>query len=81
MGDLRILGIMGDSHISWDEKRAEMGDLDALEAVREAERIFKENRAKGGRAFRIRPGLPAERIDYFDKDAEKIIFVPRVAGG
>lgn len=81
MGKLRVMGRMGDTHISWDEKRAEMGDLDALEAVREAERIFKEKQAKGGKAFRIGSGFPAERIDYFDKDAEQIILVPRVAGG
>ncbi|MCL5257527.1 MAG: hypothetical protein M1319_07000 [Chloroflexi bacterium] len=81
MGKMRVMSRMGDKQVSWDSERVEMGDLDALAAIKEAERIFKEEKAKGGTAFRIRPGEPAERIDYFDKTADQIVFVPRVAGG
>lgn len=81
MGKLRVMSRMGDTQVSWDEKRAEMGDLDALEAVKEAERVFREERAKGGAAFRVRSGEPSEMIDDFDKTADQIIIVPRVAGG
>ncbi len=81
MGKLRVMSRMGDTHVSWDEKRAEMGDLDALAAIKEAERVFKEEQAKGGTAFRVRPGEPAERLDHFDETAYQILFVPRVAGG
>ena len=50
-------------------------------AVREAERIFQEQQARGATAFRVAPDKPAERIDEFDPRADEIIMVPRVAGG
>jgi hypothetical protein len=49
--------------------------------VREAERIFAQQRARGATAFRLLPGRPAERLDSFDPQAEHIVLVPRVAGG
>ena len=52
-----------------------------ISAVREAERIFSEQRARGATAFKVLPGQPAERVDEFDPLVEQIIVVPRVAGG
>ena len=81
MAKLRILSHQGDTIVEWDEKKAEVGDPEALEAIREAERIFEEHKAKGATAFKVDPGKPAEKLERFDKTAEQIVMVPRVAGG
>lgn len=81
MAKLRILSARGDTVVEWDGQRLEVGDPEALAAVREAERIFEEQRARGATAFRVAPERPAERIDEFDPRADQIIMVPRVAGG
>lgn len=81
MGMLRILSRRGDDHMSWDQQKVAHGDLDAIAAVREAEQIFAQERAKGATAFRVTPGKPVERIDQFDQTAEQIVLVPRVVGG
>lgn len=81
MGKLRILSKLGDTSVEWDEKASATGDPGAEEAVREAERIFKQERAAGATAFRVSQDAPAEHIDTFDRQAEQIVMVPRVAGG
>ncbi|MCL5958093.1 MAG: hypothetical protein M1358_02045 [Chloroflexi bacterium] len=81
MGKLRVMSSCGDKTVSWDEKKAAIGDSEALEAVKEAERILKEEQAKGATVFRIVPGQPAERIKKFDETVEQIVVVPRIAGG
>ncbi len=81
MAKLRVLSSRGDTIVEWDEKRVELGEPDALAAVREAERIFEEQRARGATAFVVAPDKPAERIDKFDPNVEQIVMVPRVAGG
>lgn len=81
MAKLRILSHLGDTAVDWDTSRADVGDPEAMEAIREAERIFEENKAKGATAFVVTPGKPAERIEKFDQTAEQIIMVPRIAGG
>ena len=81
MAKLRVLSHLGDTAVDWDTSRAEVGDPEALEAIKEAERIFEEQKAKGATAFVVAPGKPAEKIDKFDKTAEQIIMVPRIAGG
>lgn len=81
MAKLRILSHLGDTAVEWDTSKAEVGDLEALEAIREAERIFEEHKAKGATAFVVTPGKPAEKIERFDETAEQIIMVPRIAGG
>jgi hypothetical protein len=81
MAKLRILSHLGDTTIEWDTKKAEVGDPEALEAIKEAERIFEEHRAKGATAFKTAPGKPAEKLERFDKTAEQIVMVPRIAGG
>ena len=46
-----------------------------------AERLFRENRARGATAFRVKDGEPGERIEEFDPTDKQIIMVPRIAGG
>ena len=81
MGMLRVLSRRGDDQITWDEERLSMNDPDALAAIREAERIFAETRAKGATAFRIEAGKPPQRIEQFDPQAQQIVMIPRVVGG
>jgi len=82
MAKMRILSSLGDSVVEWDTEKAIEGDVDAQKAIKEAERIFKDARARGATAFKVdAPDKPAERIDKFDKTADQIIVVPRVAGG
>ena len=42
---------------------------------------YSQTRARGGTAFRLAPGQPAERMDSFAPEAEHIVIVPRVSGG
>lgn len=81
MAKLRILSHQGDTTVEWDVERAEVGDPEALEAIREAERIFEEQKAKGATAFKVVTGEPAKKLEKFDQTAEQIVMVPRVAGG
>ncbi len=81
MGMLRVMSRRGDDRVTWDEQRVLAADPEATAAVREAERIFEQERAKGATAFRIDPGKPAQRIEEFDQTAEQIVLVPRVVGG
>jgi len=81
MAKLRILSHQGDTTVEWDVERAEIGDPEALEAIKEAERIFEEQKAKGATAFKVTPSEPAKKLERFDKTAEQIVMVPRVAGG
>ncbi len=81
MGMLRVMSRRGDDRVNWDQQKVLAGDLEAIAAVREAERIFAQERAKGSTAFRVEPGKPIQRIDTFDETAEQIVLVPRVVGG
>jgi hypothetical protein len=81
MGMLRVISKRGDDRVQWNEQDAQAGDAEAIAAVREAERIFAEERARGATAFRVEEGKQASRIEQFDRTAEQIIMVPRVVGG
>ena len=81
MAKMRVLSARGDTIVEWDGQKVETSDPEALAAVREAERLFREQRERGATAFRVSPDRPAERIDQFDPHAEQIVVVPRVAGG
>ena len=81
MANLRVMSWRGDTKISYDVRKAETGDREQLAAVEEAERIFREERARGATAFRIDDDEAATRIDRFDRTAEQIVMVPRIAGG
>lgn len=81
MGMLRVMSRRGDERVLWDHQKAEIGDTEAAAAVREAERIFNAERARGATAFRVESGKPVERLERFDQTAEQIVMVPRVVGG
>ncbi len=81
MGMLRVMSRRGDDRVSWDAARAATGDAEAIAAVQEAERIFREQRAKGATAFAVEQGHAPVRIDAFDSTAEHIMLVPRIVGG
>jgi hypothetical protein len=81
MAVLRIMNSSGDRSVRWDRGKVQVGDPEAIAAVKEAERLFEEARARGATGFKVSPGKPAERIDRFDPQAEQIIVVPQVAGG
>jgi len=81
MGMLRIISKRGDDRLLWDEENVLVGDAEAIAAIREAERIFAQEQAKGSTAFRVDPGSSIERLERFDPQAKQIIMVPRVMGG
>ena len=81
MSSLHYLSIEGDRTVTWDVEKAATGDVEAAEAVREAERIFEQARKKGATAFVVHPDEPATVIDRFDPNATQIVVVPRVQGG
>jgi hypothetical protein len=81
MGMLRVMSRRGDDRVLWDLEQAELGELDAVAAVEEAERIFAAERERGATAFKVEAGKPPVRIDVFDKTSEQIVMVPRVVGG
>lgn len=81
MGVLRVLSSHGDDWYAWDLAAAMSGDLEAEAAVREAERIFDQQRARGSLAVLVPPTGAPERIERFDPQAERILVLPRVIGG
>jgi hypothetical protein len=81
VGMLRVMSRRGDDRVSWDEQKVQIGDPEAMAAIREAERIFEQENAKGATAFRVESGKPVQRISQFDPQAEQIVMVPRVVGG
>ena len=81
MGVLRVISSRGDEQIIWKRHQVDVGDPEALAAIREAERIFQQQLARGATAFTIERGSAPARIDRFDAQAEQIVLAPRVAGG
>lgn len=81
MGMLRVISKRGDDRMQWNEQDALAGDVEAVAAIREAERIFAQERARGTTAFRVEVGKSVERLEQFDPQASQIIMVPRVVGG
>ncbi len=81
MGKLRVMSPSGDRTVTWDRKQAERGDVEAQAAVREAERIFEEQRRQGATAFQVSRDAPAKRLERFDPEVDQVVVVPRVVGG
>jgi hypothetical protein len=74
VGVLRVLCALGDTKVEWD--------IDVEQTIREAERIFSENAARGYASFRVDDGLDkAERIDRLDPKARQILQIPQIVGG
>ena len=67
--------------MQWNEQDAQAGDAEAIAALREAERIFAQEWARGATAYRLEAGKPVERLEQFDPQAAQIVMVPRVVGG
>jgi hypothetical protein len=82
MATLCVLNGSGDHRISWSTADLAQGDPEAQAAVREAERIFARERARGAVAFRVGPGARAERLEALDPLAdEQTVLIPPVVGG
>jgi hypothetical protein len=81
VGTLRVMSRRGDDCVAWDTPRVVAGDPEAMAAVREAERLFRDQREHGATAFRITPGEAPVRLDEFDQGLEQIVIVPRIVGG
>jgi hypothetical protein len=81
MSTLYVLSSRGDRRVTWEARNVEAGDPEALAAIAEAEAIFARERNRGSSAFKLMPGEPAVRIDNFDRTAEEIVIIPRMAGG
>jgi hypothetical protein len=81
MGMLRVMSRRGDDRIMWDPVRVSERDTEAIAAIREAERIFEEQRARGATAFTVKKGQVPTRADRFDPEAESIVLLPLLVGG
>lgn len=81
VGMLKVMSKRGDDRHAWDTRRLAVGDPEAEAAVREAERIFNDERARGATAYKIAGDKTTTRIDQFDRTAEQIVVIPRVVGG
>jgi transcription elongation GreA/GreB family factor len=81
MGVLQVISRRGDDRVTWESTKLEVDDPEVLAAVREAERIFQEQKGRGATAFKVEKGHVPVRIDQFDVEAEQIVLVPRVVGG
>ena len=60
MGILRVLSRRGDDRVTWSTADTDdtAVDPEVSAAVREAERIFREQKERGATAFRIEEGGP-----------------------
>ena len=47
MGMLRVISKHGDDRVQWNEQDAQAGNAKAMAAIREAESIFAQERARG----------------------------------
>lgn len=74
MGVLCVLSARGETKVEWE--------LDVAETVREAERIFRENAARGYVAFTADVDLDTSRqIREFEPKASRIVQSPPLVGG
>jgi hypothetical protein len=74
MGKIVKIGNEGDLKISWSKENEE--------EVETAKKIFDEKIKAGWSAFKDRGrGTEGEKINIFDRSAERIVLVPRIAGG
>lgn len=79
---IRVMSKHGDDRHNWKSpEEIATNDVEARAAVKEAERIFNAERARGATAYKVVPGQPTERLDQFDPSAQQIVMVPRVVGG
>ena len=53
MGMLRVISRRGDDRVQWNEQDVQTRGAETLAAIREAERIFAQGRARGATAYRV----------------------------
>ena len=53
MGVLRVISKHGDDCVQWNELDVQSGDAEAMAAIREAERIFAQEHARGATAWLV----------------------------
>lgn len=74
MGEMRVMGIKGDTRISWDPTKK----VEVKVARKTFERLIKE----GYTAFEIgKNNEKSSMVAEFDPESEKLIFVPQIRGG
>ena len=75
MGEMAVMGRMGDLKVIWDRSKQE--------EVQAARKQFDEMRKKGYLAFSVtgKNGEKGGQITEFDPDAERIILAPPMRGG
>jgi len=71
-GRMTILNHSGDLEQGWDSE-------DDVQ-VAEAEKKYQEMVKQGYQAFALEDGA-ATRLDYFDKEQQEVILVPKLYGG
>ena len=72
---MAVMGEPGDTKHIWDKRKE-----DEVEAART---LYKTLTKKGYRAFHVtgKDGEKGEQMTEFDKDADRMIFVPQMQGG
>jgi hypothetical protein len=74
MSVLSVADRTGDTRLQWDKSNED--------EVNAAQTRFSELQAKGWPAFKVnKRGDRGEKIDAFDPEVERIIFVPPIVGG
>lgn len=74
MGEMRVMGLQGDTKLSWDSKNKD--------EVKAARKLYKKLAEAGYKAFSVGGDYkPGNMLDDFDPDIEKIVFVPPMRGG
>lgn len=74
MGEMRIMGVEGDTRLMWDPNVKD--EVDA------ARRMFDDLRKKGHLAFSVaKKGDKGEQVSSFDPKAAKVIMAAPMAGG
>lgn len=75
MGEMCVLGKIGDLKIMWDKKK----DVEVMAAKEQFERLMEE----GYTAFEVglKGKITTKKVEEFDPDLGKLIMVPEIAGG
>ncbi len=73
-GELAIMDFTGDTKIIWSR--------DNEDEIENAKRTFTDLRGKGYAVFKVdKKGEKAEQVHEFDRNVERLIFVPPMVGG
>ncbi len=81
---IRRMCDQGDAVTSWETGADTDTDPEALQAIAEAERIFREALVRGDVPFKIDGDKGAVKLDRWDeqaKEADEIVIAPRLMGG